>query len=52
MARRLVLDARLALENQRSQARLDLVTDQLDEWIALCRRECKVLNTELLEAIR
>ena len=52
VARRQVIDARLALENQRSQARLDLVKDQLDEWIALCRRECKGLNTELLEAIR
>ncbi|MGB3797728.1 MAG: IS110 family transposase [Alteraurantiacibacter sp.] len=52
VARRQVIDERLALESQRSQTTLDLVKDQLDERIALCRRQCKVLDAELLDAIR
>ena len=52
VARRQVVDERLALESQRAQASLDLVKDQLDDRIALCRRQCKVLEAELLAVIR
>lgn len=52
VARRQVVDERRALENKRTQASLDLVRDQLDERIALCRRQCKALEVKLLEAIR
>ena len=52
VARRQVVDERRALENKRAQATLELVRDQLDERIALCRRQCKVLEAKLLEAIR
>ena len=52
VARRQVIDERLALESQKSQTTLNLVEEQLDERIALCRRQCKVLDVELLETIR
>lgn len=52
VARRQVIDERLALESQRAQTLLDLVREQLDERIALCRQQCKVLEAELLRAIR
>ncbi|WP_375262513.1 IS110 family transposase [Palleronia sp.] len=52
VARRQVVDERRALGNQRSQVSVDLVKDQLDERIALCRHQCKVLEAELLVAIQ
>ena len=52
VARRQVVDERLALESQRSLASLELVKEQLDERIALCRHQCKVLEAELLAVIR
>lgn len=52
VARRQVIEERLALESRRSQASLDLVREQLDERIELCRRQCKILDAELLAAIR
>ena len=39
VARRQVIEERLALESQRAQASLDLVREQLEERIALCRRQ-------------
>ena len=52
VARRQVVNERRALENKRTQATLNLVKDQLDERISLCRRQCKILDAKLLEAIR
>lgn len=52
VARRQMVQERLALESRRSQASLDLVRDQIDERIELCRRQCKALNAELLVLVR
>lgn len=52
VARRQVVDERLALESQRSQASLELVKGQLDERVALCRHQCKVLEAEMRVVIR
>lgn len=52
VARRQVIDGRRALENKLAQAALELVRHQLDERISRCRRQSKILDAELLEAIR
>ncbi|MGB3797631.1 MAG: IS110 family transposase [Alteraurantiacibacter sp.] len=52
VARRQMVRERLALESRRSQASLDLVRDQVDERIKLCRRQCKALDAELRVLVR
>lgn len=51
VARRQVVVERRALENKRAQTP-DLVRDQLDERFLHCRRQPRILDAELLEAIR
>ena len=52
VARRQLVQERLVLESRRSQASLDLVTDQINARIALCKRQSKVLDAELLSLVR
>jgi transposase len=52
VARRQMVRERLALESRRSQASLDLIRDQIDERIELCRRQCKALDAELRVLVR
>ncbi|MDO6588617.1 IS110 family transposase, partial [Salipiger sp. 1_MG-2023] len=52
VARRQMVQERLALESRRSQASLGLVRDQIDERIELCKRQAKALDAALLVLVR
>jgi putative flavoprotein involved in K+ transport len=52
VARRQLAQERLMLESRRSQASLFLVKDQINERIALCKRQSKVRVAELLALVR
>ena len=52
VARRQIVEARISLEQQRSQASLDVVRDQITDRIELCRRQCHDLDALLLELVR
>ena len=52
VARRQVVQERIALEQQRENVTAALVRDQIEERLALCRRQCKDLDEELLRLIQ
>ena len=51
VARRQIVEERIAFEQQRSQASLDVVRDQIMDRIELCRRQCRDLDALLLQLV-